>query len=103
MFTLVEAGIVFVCLDADFTPPATGGETGLARLAGVVFTLFVADAPGLMCDGDTSARLVDLDASRSALIFSALLGGLSARLSYVTRLRLVAGSISSSVEGCAGA
>ena len=103
VFTFAGAGIAFICFGADFTTPATGGETALARLAGTVFRLFVADATGLICDGDTSARLADLDASRSALIFSALLSGLSARLSYVTRLRLVAGSLSCSAEGCAGA
>jgi hypothetical protein len=37
--------------------------------------------------------LPDLIASRSALIFSALLGGLSARLSYVTLRRFEAGSV----------
>jgi hypothetical protein len=58
---------------------------------------------GLKPDGDTSARLADLDASRSALIFSALLAGLSARLSYVTRRRLVTGSLPCSTEGCAEA
>lgn len=103
MFTFAGVGIAFVCFDADFTPPATGGETGLARLAGVVFALFVADAAGFVCDGDTSTCLADLDASRSALIFSALLSGLSARLPYVTRRRLVAGSLPCSAEGCAEA
>ena len=37
--------------------------------------------------------MADLIASRSALIFSALLGGLSARLSYVTLRRFEAGSV----------
>jgi hypothetical protein len=100
VFTLAEVGIAFVRFDVDFTPPATGGETGLARLAGVVFTLFVADAAGFVCGGDTWTRLADLDASRSALIFSALLSGLSARLSYVTRRRLVAGSFCCTAESC---
>ena len=87
VFTFAEAGIAFVCFGASFTLPAAGGETGLARDVGVVFTLVVAELIGLTSDGDTSARLADLDASRSALIFSALLGGFSARLSYVTRRR----------------
>jgi hypothetical protein len=103
VFTFTEAGIACVCLDADFTVPAAGGETGLARVAGVVFTLAVADLMGLTSDGNTSARLADLDASRSALIFSALLAGLSARLSYVTLRRLVAGSLPCSAESCVDA
>ena len=37
--------------------------------------------------------MADLIASRSALIFSALLRGLSARLSYVTLRRFEAGSL----------
>jgi hypothetical protein len=43
-------------------------------------------------DMPCGALLADLIASRSALIFSALLRGLSARLSYVTLRRFEAGS-----------
>lgn len=46
--------------------------------------------------------LADLVASRSALIFSALLRGLSARLSYVTLRRLSAGSLSAGGNGGVG-
>jgi hypothetical protein len=101
-FPFTEAGTAVVCFTVVLILMAAGGETGLARLVGVVFTLFVADVAGLNCDdGDTSGLLPDLDASRSALIFSALLSGLSARLSYVTLRRLVAGSLCSWAEGCA--
>ena len=80
------------CCDVTGLPLLCGGgETGFWRLAGSIFELVV--VTGSLVDDDGEAEPFDIDfpdltLSRSALIFSARLNGLSARLPYEGLVRL---------------
>ena len=82
-----------------------GGDTGLTRLGGVDVTF------GFSLDNGVAAVAASgvLAFASCLRMRSALLGGLSSALSYVTRRRLAAGSVSSLVVvvwvgcGCAAA
>lgn len=94
---------VFASFGIGFAPALGGGETGLERLVGAC--TFVASGAAAASMEDDSGELFDsllrnLSASRSSLIFSARLSGLSARVSYVTRRRFATGSVSLSEDAC---